>query len=228
MRVLPLTVLLVAVACSTGDGADDIATPEPVETTTATTPATPATTTTTTTTAVSITTTTIAASGQYHFPVQPPSAASYSRSHAGYPATDIFAACGTRLVAVTSGRVHEVSRVDEWDPQTDDPALRSGLAVAIAGDDGVRYYTSHLQEVAPELEVGKRVSDGQAIGKVGRTGNARKTPCHVHFGLSPPRGPGDWEVRRGVVWPWPYLDAWRRGEDRSPAQEVTAWASANR
>ena len=161
------------------------------------------------------------------FPVQPAERASYSQTHAGYPATDIFAPCGTRVVAVTSGQVHEVSRVDRWEPAADDPALRGGLAVAIAGDDGVRYYTSHLQEVDLGLDVGVRVVAGKEIGKVGRSGNARSTPCHTHFGLSPPRGPGDWEVRRGVVWPGPYLDAWRKGEDRSPTDEVAAWARSH-
>ena len=34
-------------------------------------------------------------------------------------------------------------------------------------------------------------------------------------------------MRRGVVWPHPYLDAWRRGEQLSPAEEIAWWAAAN-
>jgi murein DD-endopeptidase MepM/ murein hydrolase activator NlpD len=139
--------------------------------------------------------------------VPAPARATYAHTHAEYPATDVFAPCGSTLVAVTDGRIDEVSRTDRWDPSTDDGALRGGLSVSIDGDDGVRYYTSHLQDVAPGLQAGDRVQGGQPLGHVGHTGNARGKPCHTHFGLSPQWGPGDWMVRRGEVWPWPYLDS---------------------
>jgi hypothetical protein len=29
-------------------------------------------------------------------------------------------------------------------------------------------------------------------------------------------------VRRGIVYPWPYLDSWRAGGSRSPARAVGA------
>ncbi len=63
---------------------------------------------------------------------------------------------------------------------------------------------------------------GSPLGTVGQTGNASTTPCHLHFGISPPGPPGDWQTRRGAVWPWPYLDAWRQGENLSPQAEVAA------
>jgi peptidoglycan LD-endopeptidase LytH len=163
-------------------------------------------------------------SRSYAFPVVPADAASYGRDHHTYPATDIFAACGTRLVAITDGVVDEAGDTDGWDPDVDDPATRSGRYVSIVGDDGVRYYLSHLETVEPGVRAGARVTAGTPIGTVGRSGNARSTPCHAHFGISPPLGPGDWEIRRGVIWPWPYLDAWRAGRDESPAEEVAAWS----
>jgi murein DD-endopeptidase MepM/ murein hydrolase activator NlpD len=159
----------------------------------------------------------------YAFPVRPASAASYGRSHHDYPATDVFAPCGTMVVAASAGVVDEVSRVDSWDPKTNDGALRGGIWTSVVGDDGVRYYGSHLSAVEPGIEPGVRLRTGQELGRVGKTGNARSTPCHLHFGLSPPCGPGDWEVRRGVVYPWPYLDSWREGGQRSPRDEVAAW-----
>ncbi|MBW3603018.1 MAG: M23 family metallopeptidase [Actinobacteria bacterium] len=162
---------------------------------------------------------------RYAFPVV--GEADYGRDHHDYPATDIFAACGTPVVAPASGVIDELLTDDTWDPAVDDPATRGGLAWAVVGDDGVRYYGSHMEALAHDLAVGARVEAGELLGTVGRSGNAATTPCHLHFGLSPPRGPGDWEVRRGVVWPWPYLDAWRAGEHRSPAAEVAAWAAAN-
>ena len=57
---------------------------------------------------------------------------------------------------------------------------------------------------------------------VGSTGSARGTKPHIHFGLSWSTPPQTWWVRRGMVWPWKYLDAWKAGKDLSPAKEVEA------
>jgi len=164
---------------------------------------------------------------RYAFPVSPASSASYGQVHHDYPASDIFAACGNDVLAVTSGVVEEVSRVDEWDPATDDPAIRGGLSVTIVGDDGVRYYASHLLDILPALEPGSRVATGAVIAHVGDTGNAAGTGCHVHFGLSPACGPGDWAVRRGTIYPWPYLDSWRDDGATSPAAEISEWLASH-
>jgi murein DD-endopeptidase MepM/ murein hydrolase activator NlpD len=161
-----------------------------------------------------------AAPPHYAFPVGAP--ADYGRTHGEYPATDLFAACGAPVRAVTAGTVGELNRVDRFDPAHSLGADRGGLFVAVVGDDGVRYYAAHLSVVAAGLEPGRRVAAGAPIGQVGHTGNARGI-CHVHFAISPPCGTGDWWTRRGVVWPWRYLDAWRGGQDLSPAAEVTAW-----
>jgi len=159
---------------------------------------------------------------RYTFPVGG-NPVSYQRTHSGYPATDIFAGCGSPVRAVTDGVVLEVSRVDRFDPANPDNALKGGLFVSIKGDDGVRYYGAHLVEVAAGIDKGARVRNGQAIGSVGHTGNASNI-CHLHFGISPPcAGERDWWIRRGVVWPWSYLDAWKGKVDKSPAPEVTKW-----
>jgi len=149
-------------------------------------------------------------------------AASFGRTHHDYPATDIFARRGCRAVAATSGVVDEVSRTDRWSPATDRGADRGGLAVSVVGDDGVRYYASHLETLAPGIRPGVRVRAGGLLGRVGATGSARGRAPHVHFGLSWPTAPGAWWVRRGAVWPWPYLEAWRAGTSRSPAAAVRA------
>lgn len=155
------------------------------------------------------------------FPIQPASGASYASSHHDYPAADMFAPCGSDVVAPYAGTVQETTTTDTWVYKVNDPATRGGLSFSIVGDDGVRYYGSHLDQLDPAIVVGAQVSTGQRIGTVGDTGNAAGTGCHLHFGISTPCGPGDVLRRRGEFWPQPYLDAWRRSEPRSPADEVT-------
>jgi len=153
----------------------------------------------------------------YVFPVQPASAARFGRYHHDYPATDIFCPAGSRFVAPVSGVVDHVSFTDRWDPRSDDPAARGGLSVAILGDDGVRYYGAHLSSVAPGIVRGMRVTAGQLLGRTGKTGNARYTPPHLHFGISRPTYATDWQVRRGQVNPYVYLRAWAQGTALTPA-----------
>ena len=162
------------------------------------------------------------ASLRYVFPVRAANA-SYHPTHSAYPGTDIFAACGTPVLAVTDGEILEVSRVDKYDKQGPQGPLNGGKSVSLLGDDGVRYYGSHLSEVAAGMDAGVRVRAGQQVGTVGRTGNANNV-CHLHFGISPPCAKtDDWWIRRGVVWPARYLNAWRDRTNRSPADEVTSW-----
>jgi murein DD-endopeptidase MepM/ murein hydrolase activator NlpD len=151
---------------------------------------------------------------------------SFGRTHHDYPATDVFARCGAAFVAPAPGVVTEVSRTDRWDPARDDGATRGGLSVTDAGDDGVRSNGSHLGRLAAGVRPGLQVSAGQRLGAVGRTGNARSTPCHLHLGISPPCGTGDWWTRRGAVPPWRYLTSWRGGGQLSPAAEVARWRRA--
>ncbi|MEH0845918.1 peptidoglycan DD-metalloendopeptidase family protein [Micromonospora sp. CPCC 205711] len=147
----------------------------------------------------------------------------YHPTHSGYPGTDIFADCGEPVVAVTDGTVLEVSRVDRFDRRGPLGPFNGGLSVSLLGDDGVRYYGSHLSAISAGIDAGVRVRAGQQLGRVGRTGNANNV-CHLHFGLSPKcSGHDDWWIRRGVVWPAKYLDSWRKRGNRSPVAEVTTW-----
>ncbi|MEV6368768.1 peptidoglycan DD-metalloendopeptidase family protein [Micromonospora musae] len=156
------------------------------------------------------------------FPVRSGKVA-YHKTHSGYPATDIFADCGEPFVAVTDGTILEVSRVDRFDKRGPLGPNNGGLSVALLGDDGVRYYGSHLSAIADGVAAGVRVRAGLKLGEVGRTGNANNV-CHLHFGISPRcSGQDGWWIRRGVIWPARYLDSWRKGGNRAPASEVTAW-----
>jgi len=147
-------------------------------------------------------------------------AASPSSSHHDYPASDIFTKKGCKFVAVVRGRVDEVTYADHWSPSHNGGALRGGRSVSIIGDDGVRYYGSHLLKIAPGIKPGVRIHAGQLLGLIDNSGDARYTPTHVHFGISWPTRHGIWWVRRGMVWPQGYLRAWRNHQNLSPAAAV--------
>ena len=146
----------------------------------------------------------------------------YAHSHHDYPATDILGKIGCKFVSVTSGVVDEVTSVDKFRWKTDLGSQRGGLSVSIVGDDGVRYYGSHLSKIAAGIKPGVQVSVGQLLGLLGDSGDAKGTAPHVHFGISWPTPKGIWWVRRGELYPWRYLDLWRAGKDSSPAKAVAA------
>jgi murein DD-endopeptidase MepM/ murein hydrolase activator NlpD len=161
------------------------------------------------------------ASPNYVYPIEG-CKSSYSRAHHNYPATDILAKTGCKFLAPTSGVIDEVSDVDKYSWKNNNGALRGGLSISMIGDDGVRYYGSHFSKIYSKVVPGYRVQAGELIALVGTSGDAAGTAPHVHFGISWPTESGIWWVRRGMVYPWKYLDAWKAGKDLSPAKEVLA------
>jgi hypothetical protein len=164
------------------------------------------------------------ADSQYVFPVAD-CKVSYSKYHHDYPATDIQAKQGCAFVATIAGRIEDVNLKDKWSGKTNLGQDRGGLSISYIGIDGVRYYGSHLSKVEPGIAPGVEVMAGQKLGEVGSTGSARGTKPHLHFGISYPTVSGDWEIRRGVIWPWRYLDAWRAGQNLSPVKAITRAAN---
>jgi len=157
----------------------------------------------------------------YTFPVAN-CAVNYARAHHDYAATDILAKAGCKFVAPINGIVDEVSRIDTWRSPPNLGITRGGLSVSIIGEDGVRYYGSHLRSVPENIQPGVSVLAGDVLGAIGSTGSARGTAPHLHFGISWPTPPDTWWVRRGEVLPWKYLDAWKKGKDLSPVKAVAA------
>jgi peptidoglycan LD-endopeptidase LytH len=226
MRSFLLVVLVVLTAC-TPNAKEVVASTTTLPAVTSTTSAV------TTTTSVAATTTTVALLDrilaapadevEHAFPIDAGVNASYARTHGEYPATDVFADCGTEVHAMATGVVQHVRRVDDYDRQTDNPALRGGKSVSIVGLDGVRYYTSHLDRI--DVTVGQAVTAGDVLGTIGLTGDSEA--CHTHVGISPLCASGEWSVRRGVIWPWRYLDVWRKGLQKSPVAEIRAWSEGH-
>jgi len=98
-------------------------------------------------------------------------------------AIDITAAEGTPVVATASGRV-----IERW---KDLPGAgwseKGGWYVWFKDDNGYTHYYSHLQK-RPAVSSGQRVSAGQLIGYVGKTGNAKTTCPHLHYAITNPAG----------------------------------------
>ena len=152
----------------------------------------------------------------YTFPVSGPGVF-YPRDHLNYPAVDLTG-CRQLVRAPISGVITDVRDTDKWDPAIDDPGTRGGLTITMHGDDFVRYYFSHLGRLM--VKKGQRVESGQKIATVGQSGNAKTTLCHLHFGISRICPMSEQNLRRGEVWPQPYLDDWKRGVNTSPNKEV--------
>jgi murein DD-endopeptidase MepM/ murein hydrolase activator NlpD len=108
------------------------------------------------------------------------------RTHEGF---DVYAACGTKLVAARGGTVVR---------SIYDPVLYGNLLIVHGERTERDYWYAHMQHASP-LHAGDRARTGQAIGRVGKTGNARTIGCQLHLEIR----------RRGVPFdPAPELHAW--------------------
>src|SRR5690606_5418495 len=85
---------------------------------------------------------------------------------------DIWAAEGTPVVASTDGRLTLVGWSDY-----------SGNKVTIIDDCGWYHFYCHLQRIASGMTNGRRVSAGEVIGWVGKTGTASNGVVHLHYAL---------------------------------------------
>ena len=171
--------------------------------------------------------TTATAAPIYTFPIAG-CTVKYGKYHHDYPATDINAKKGCAFVAPIAGVVDEVNTVDKWSGKTNKGADRGGLSISIIGDDGNRYYGSHLSKIEANIVPGYKVATGEKLGEIGSSGSAKGTKPHLHFGISYPTDKGVWWIRRGVglekgkTSPWKYLQAWQVGKDLKPKVVIPA------
>lgn len=171
--------------------------------------------------------TTATAAPIYTFPIAG-CTVKYGKYHHDYPATDIDAKKGCAFVAPITGVIDEVNTVDKWSGKTNKGADRGGLSVSVIGDDGNRYYGSHLSKIEANIVPGYKVATGEKLGEIGSSGSAKGTKPHLHFGISYPTEKGVWWIRRGVglengkTSPWKYLQAWQVGKDLKPKVVIPA------
>ena len=124
------------------------------------------------------------------------------RSGHAHQGQDVFARCGTPLVAARGG----VVRFKAFQS-------RAGNYVVIDGDGTDQDYAyMHLQSPAL-VDKGDHVVTGQRIGEVGDTGAA--SGCHLHFELW--TGPG-WYEGGSPIDPLPFLQAWDAQSGRVSAK----------
>jgi murein DD-endopeptidase MepM/ murein hydrolase activator NlpD len=113
----------------------------------------------------------------------------------GHQGQDVFARCGTRLVAAKGGRIQANKRHS---------AAGNYVVVDVTGSR-VDHVYAHLMRRAA-LKRGQRVETGEMIGQVGQTGNA--SGCHLHFELW--SAPGYYEGGRPLRSVTEQLKAWDR------------------
>ncbi|MEJ7765724.1 MAG: M23 family metallopeptidase [Acidimicrobiales bacterium] len=121
---------------------------------------------------------------------------------------DMFAASGTPVRAPFDGML-----------KFSDGAV-GGLAAYVTQPDGTYVYMAHLSGYAPGKATGQPVRQGEVVGFVGDTGNARGGAPHVHLQLHPKGG--------NPVPPKPTVDGWlKAAETAAPELIVSIRAARN-
>lgn len=91
------------------------------------------------------------------------------RGRARHEGIDLSAPAGTRVVATAGGVVRTAERRGDF-----------GRVVVIDHGDGWRTRYAHLKRI--KVKKGKRVTRGEVVGTVGKSGNA--TGNHLHYEIS--------------------------------------------
>lgn len=101
--------------------------------------------------------------------IRPISGGRKSRGIHGFNGVDLASSCGFPVVASSGGTVI-ISRSDGWNGGY-------GRYAVVSHANGTQTLYAHLKDVF--VRSGQGVSQAQAIGTIGSTGNS--TGCHVHF-----------------------------------------------
>jgi murein DD-endopeptidase MepM/ murein hydrolase activator NlpD len=118
--------------------------------------------------------------------------------------TDIFAPAGTPVLAVTDGTLNRVGT-----------RAVPGNRLWLRGAHGDTYFYAHLSAFSEGARNGADVRAGDVLGFVGTTGDAERTPPHLHFEIHPEGG--------DAVNPYPFVRAWEERRDVPPAAWLTRY-----
>lgn len=99
----------------------------------------------------------------------------------GMLATDLFASCGTPVLAVEDGYLDSYSV----------PQGGNAATLTFADGSGAAYY-AHMAQPAASGWIGV----GGVVGYVGETGNAQGKGCHLHFAVA--TAPGVFAAQNGA------------------------------
>ncbi|CAA9221425.1 MAG: hypothetical protein AVDCRST_MAG76-671 [uncultured Acidimicrobiales bacterium] len=154
-----------------------------------------------------------AMAGAVHFPIAGPTTwvddwhyPRFVPSFHLHKGLDMFAASGTPVRAPFDGLL-----------KMSDGAV-GGLAAYVTQPDGTYVYMAHLSAYAPDKVTGQAVRQGEVVGFVGDTGNARGGSPHVHLQLHPKGG--------NPAPPKPTVDAWLAEATANVPQLIAATRAA--
>jgi murein DD-endopeptidase MepM/ murein hydrolase activator NlpD len=117
-----------------------------------------------------------------------------TRNHQGW---DLTATAGTPVFAITAGTVewtHTYTGDPEGDPYGNQVCLRTNLTRKATGQPLWAFYAHLMRNSVHTHQV---VHEGDVVGFVGNTGNAEKTPSHLHFEI---RCIGSRHLMRGLLY----------------------------
>ncbi len=115
-----------------------------------------------------------------------------SRRH---DAPDIMAPRGTPVIAAAAGTVEKLFHSDA-----------GGNTIYVRSPDRATiFYYAHLDRYADDLREGQAVSQGQALGAVGSTGDANPDAPHLHFEIMRTTPNAKWYEPATSVNPYPLL-----------------------
>jgi murein DD-endopeptidase MepM/ murein hydrolase activator NlpD len=112
-----------------------------------------------------------------------------------HEAIDIMAPRGTAVLAAAPGKIARIHS-----------SKAGGRSIYVRSSDReTLYFYGHLDAYADGLEEGSSIKAGEALGRVGTTGNAEPDAPHLHFAIFQTTADAEWWEPGNAVNPYPLL-----------------------